>query len=254
MIEKIQKKAGYDSIARIYSQINEKRPLNKFAAYPTLFDAVGDVTGKRVLDLACGTGTVAREMHKRGAAKVVGIDQSKEMLKIARSQNRGVRGVEYKHGRVGTLGKIGEFEVVTGGFLLHYSKTKEELLHMCVDIALNLEPNGVFVALNNNPLHPFASSEKYENRVDVDLPLHEGSELRVTIKGEDATVPFTTYFWKKETYGKALHAAGLTDVEWVAPVPTLEGIQEMGADYWKEFLENAPMMVIKARKSVITPL
>lgn len=254
MIEKIQKPSGYDAIARIYSQINEVRPLNKFAAYPTLFDSVGDVTGKRVLDLACGTGTVAREMHNRGAAKVVGIDESKTMLKIAHSQNRRTRGVEYHYGKVGTLGKIGEFEVVTGGFLLHYSKTKEELLHMCVDVALNLEPNGVFTALNNNPLHPSASSEQYENRVDVDLPLHEGSELRVTIKAGDATASFTTYYWQQETYEKALNAAGLTDIEWIAPQPTFEGIRVMGTDYWKEFLENAPMMVIRARKPATTSL
>lgn len=40
--------------------------------------------GMRVVDVACGTGIVARLAHRRGAASVVGIDVSAPMLDVAR--------------------------------------------------------------------------------------------------------------------------------------------------------------------------
>lgn len=243
-------KPPYSSIADLYTSVNEVRPLNKFVGYPALFAAAGEVSGKDVLDLACGSGTVAREMRRRGA-RVVGVDESRKMLGIARVRNEKEKsGISYRYGRVGALGKIGDFDVITAGFLLHYAKTREELWRMCADIGANLKEDGIFVALNNNPLHPFASSEKYDNKVDVDLPLHEGSELRVLSKVGDITVPFTTYYWEKETYEKALNDAGLMNIEWIVPYPTPEGIKEIGEEYWKEFADKPLMMVVRAQKAV----
>lgn len=44
----------------------------------------GDVTGKRVLDIGCGSGHYEVEYAKRGAAEVVGIDFAPQMLELAR--------------------------------------------------------------------------------------------------------------------------------------------------------------------------
>jgi toxoflavin synthase len=49
---------------------------------------IGDVKGKTVLDLACGEGRFTREIKKRGARHVVGVDNSDAMIGLARTIER----------------------------------------------------------------------------------------------------------------------------------------------------------------------
>ena len=48
--------------------------------------AVGPVAGRRLLDVASGTGLVAADLVRAGASEVVGLDQSPEMLAGARAR------------------------------------------------------------------------------------------------------------------------------------------------------------------------
>jgi ubiquinone/menaquinone biosynthesis C-methylase UbiE len=65
----------------------------------------GDLVGKRVLDVGCGTGRLAAELHERGN-RVWGIDPSSEMVRAAKA-----RGVNAKVARAEQLPfKEGWFE------------------------------------------------------------------------------------------------------------------------------------------------
>jgi len=69
--------------------------------------------GSRVLDVATGTGSVALELQARGCT-VVGLDQSPEMLAVARA-----RGLEVREGRAESLPfRDGEFDALTFTYLL----------------------------------------------------------------------------------------------------------------------------------------
>lgn len=61
-----------------------------------MLDAAEVATGSRVLDVACGTGIVAREAHSRvgSSGAVTGLDISAGMLAVARSIEPGVAWVE----------------------------------------------------------------------------------------------------------------------------------------------------------------
>jgi SAM-dependent methyltransferase len=47
------------------------------------FQKLGDLTGKTVLDIGCGSGVYMREALARGAAKVIGVDPAPRMLDLA---------------------------------------------------------------------------------------------------------------------------------------------------------------------------
>jgi SAM-dependent methyltransferase len=54
----------------------------------------GDVNGKTICDIGCGSGRFVASLAKRGASRVLGVDVAPEMLKLARElvKNEGVAG------------------------------------------------------------------------------------------------------------------------------------------------------------------
>jgi SAM-dependent methyltransferase len=76
--------------------------VNGFAPYQSLLDDISDVLARaergrplRVLDVACGTGTVARRLARAGHA-VTGLDQVAHLVDRARRRSTG--GVTFAHG------------------------------------------------------------------------------------------------------------------------------------------------------------
>ena len=74
----------YDDHAQGWAR-HEPVLLSDFTARPRVIEALGDLTGRRVLDLGCGEGYVARSLLKSGVAFVHGVDISSEMIGLARS-------------------------------------------------------------------------------------------------------------------------------------------------------------------------
>src|SRR5437763_10513637 len=87
--------ARYDPIADFYEDFASGAPSG--AVDMALLDLAGDMTGLRLLDLACGHGRFARELARRGAA-VVGIDLSAALIAKARAaEDAEPLGVTYVH-------------------------------------------------------------------------------------------------------------------------------------------------------------
>ncbi len=111
----------YDSIADKYDQSINTRSDREVILIPSAKHYLGDLSGQRVLDLACGSGFFTRYIKEWNAEFVVGVDISGEMIELAQQQEKqDPYGIEYIVGDVAQLGKIGEFDVVFAGFLLHY--------------------------------------------------------------------------------------------------------------------------------------
>lgn len=67
------------------------------------FDSLGDLRGKTVLDVGCGSGIYLREALAREAAQVVGIDPAPRMLELSRQ-------------RLDAAGFAGRYRLVEGFF------------------------------------------------------------------------------------------------------------------------------------------
>src|SRR5205823_12158053 len=73
----------------------------------------------RVLDVATGTGLVARAVTSRYGCAVVGVDQSAGMLAVARSRSDGRIEFVEAHAEALPFGD-GEFDALTFTYLLRY--------------------------------------------------------------------------------------------------------------------------------------
>ena len=77
--------ARYDAIAEFYEQF----AVDVYSDPPmaALLQFIGDISGLRLLDLACGHGRLSRELARRGG-HVVGLDISAALLNLARAREK----------------------------------------------------------------------------------------------------------------------------------------------------------------------
>ena len=73
----------YDSFAEAYSAENEVNLANAYYERPAMLALAGDVAGRRILDVGCGSGPLFAALRDRGAI-VTGFDSSAGMLELAR--------------------------------------------------------------------------------------------------------------------------------------------------------------------------
>jgi ubiquinone/menaquinone biosynthesis C-methylase UbiE len=75
----------YDAMAVEYDRHNASSAANNYYERPATIELLGDIMGKRVLEVGCGTGPVTEWLVEHGA-EVVACDVSTAMLEIARSR------------------------------------------------------------------------------------------------------------------------------------------------------------------------
>ena len=123
-----------------------------------LVEAAEPRRGERILDLACGTGIVAREAARRlgAAASVTGLDASSNMLAVARSAAvRENRKIEWREGRAEALPfRDGAFDLVLCQFGLMFFSDPSAALNEAHRV---LESGGRLALAVWQPLdrHPF---------------------------------------------------------------------------------------------------
>lgn len=104
----------------------------------------GDLKGKRVLDVGCGTGRLAAEFHERGS-RVWGIDPSPEMVAEAKK-----RGVNAKVARAEHLPfKEGWFERAVLWLTVHLLDRPQAL----AEVRRVLAPEGLVLIATFDPSH-----------------------------------------------------------------------------------------------------
>ncbi len=140
----------YDEIADWYDQVMRSGSLLHDLALPSLFELIGSVGGKRICDLGCGQGEVARELARRGAT-VVGVDVSSNMLEYARRHDvSNTAGIEYVLDDARTLDRFGDasFDGVVCNFALMDIPDLSQTLRA---VRRALRPDGWFVFSITHP-------------------------------------------------------------------------------------------------------
>ncbi len=239
----------YDAIAAAY-QHSKRSPIRHYLESYSLFRMLGDVGGKDVLDLACGEGFYSRQLRQRGARRVLGVDISAAMIALARSQESGADGIDYRVGDAGDLPGLGPFDVVCAAYLLHYARDVDELSRMCSSVARQLAPGGRFVSINENPGQPedrYGGYLRYGFSKSVATPRHEGSPITYAMVSGREIFRFEVYHFERDTYERLLGAAGFRDIRWDAVGLDPAGLAAMGEGYWQEYLDNPPIIGLSCR-------
>lgn len=241
----------YNQIAAEYKKAKQQ-PWRMHVEHFTLFQLIGDLAGKSVLDLACGEGFYTRFLRRAGAARAVGVDVSERMIELARRQEAAEPlGIEYHVQDVRRLDLPEQFDLAVAGYLLNYAETREELLAMARAVARSLKPGCRFVTVNNNPAQPpryFASCRKYGFLKILEGEFREGAPITWRFFLENGSFDIVNYQLALETHEWAFREAGFREVRWHRARLSPEGEVESGKEYWADFLDHPPIIFIECVK------
>ncbi len=236
----------YDALGAIYERA--KHIPTGLAERATLLSAVGDLRGRAVLDVACGTGFYPRLFHDLGATRVVGVDSAGEMISYARHvEEREPRGITYAQHDATSLPVLGEFDVVTAVWLLGYADDEPALDVMTGNLAANLAPGGRLVVVVPNPdgdWDLYAQYGRYGYEITRTGPMDVKQPVRVHVLG-DPPFDFDSFYWERGVFDGALRRAGLADV---TRHPVVVPDDDRGTEFWEPLRISPSFAVFSALK------
>jgi len=196
----------YELFADEFLEHAEDGFFNAHYDRPACLSLLGDVTGKQVLDAACGPGLYAAELIHRGAA-VTGFDQSPRMVEICRE--RAGRGEFRVHDLADPIGWLpdGSVDLVLCALAIEYVDDRVAALR---EFRRVLRPGGALVL---SRLHPTG-----------DWLRHGGSYFDVRLIHETWSKRWQVHYWLAplETTCEEIFQAGFLIERLLEPRPVPE--------------------------------
>lgn len=196
---KAKNKKFYDDFSEkyYYSRKNEKSSsyfYNELLEFPTTIKLLGNIKGKKILDIGCGPGVHAKKMYEMGA-KVEGIDISNKMIEIAM---REVPEVKFTVGDVEKLPYVkNKFDIVVASLVIGHFENWEKALS---EIRRVLKKNGFFIFSLHNPItNKFALRRKLLGRYRELKGYFEEGIKKTTWKKDNRILSNVEHYHK--TYG-----------------------------------------------------
>jgi 2-polyprenyl-3-methyl-5-hydroxy-6-metoxy-1,4-benzoquinol methylase len=208
--------------------------------YSTVEELLGSLTGKKVLDYGCGTGKFSRRLYYLGA-KVIGVDNSKEAIKIARKKSP--KEIVYKTIKETRLNFIQNesLDFVVVNFVLCCIKNTKEISKILKEIYKKLKSNGKLIILDPHPNsigHYYVSSIRKKPKL-----VFNGAPIRVHLLG--MTESFYDYWISKKNYVEILESEKFKIKEIKEPIISSSNKEK----FWKDERMHPPFIIIEAVKN-----
>lgn len=240
--------------AQLYQLAKNTLPVYQLDTF-SLLRLVGDVSGRRVLDVACGEGHFTRLLRHAGAAKAAGLDISARMIELARQQEaEHPLGIDYVVGDASTVASPPQdFDLVACAYLMVYARSRAELARMCAGVASRVRPGGRFVTINVNPeLYHYAPRpdyRKYGFEIRLEEHAYEGAPIDFTVLVDDSGLHIQNYYLPSEAYRAELEAAGFIDVALHHPEVPPDAVAAHEPGFWDEMVDRPVFSLIDCVKS-----
>ncbi len=159
---------GYDLAAKSYDA--KEKYLNSFEKN-RLLPLLGDVSGKAILDVGAGTGRLATQLAKMGAA-VTALDVSEEMLKVIAKKNPAITTVVGDAEALSFLDTT--FDIVISAFVIVHLKDPSRFFDEAYNI---LKDGGRLVVTNINQKDPPVITTP-EGEIVIESYYHRPEKIR----------------------------------------------------------------------------
>jgi SAM-dependent methyltransferase len=225
---------AYEAMADTYApEVEDQSAWNSLYERPAMIAMLPDVTGKRVLDVGCGTGPISAWVASHGA-EVTGFDLSPSMIRLA--EKRAVPNASF---RVADLSEPlsfledRSFDVAVASLAFHYLRDWASPLR---ELRRVLRPDGLFLMSTHHPAWDIELSAT-GNYFETEL-VHDR-----WAKGRDRE-EFDVHFWRRPLSAMfaAFEQAGFEVRSFVEPLP-IEECRTRFPDDW-ERLTTKPLFAL----------
>lgn len=196
-----------------YSRSNIRIKCNSIIFESLLPDKVDNA-----LDLGCGSGHYTEILaNKYNNSKIVGVDISEEMIKIANRKDN----IEYVVDNILNF-KESNYDLVTSCCMFCHASTENELYNMIKVCYQQLKKGGKFVGLSSNTCLSVEHNNKiksygvyYPEMTSDELIKQkrmDGTPVKVNLITKNGEITLNDVFWHLETYEKIFMDVGFTNV------------------------------------------
>lgn len=201
---------------------NRETSPNNSIERPILYELLGEIKGKTILDLGCGDANFGVELLEKGAEGYVGVEGSKKMFNEASQHLKGKKASVYHSTLEDWSFTNNELDLVVSRLVFHYIRDLHKIFK---GIYHTLKDNGKFVFSVQHPLslcsfEGASSSGKRTNWI-VDDYFSMGERTESWI-GEDVV----KYHRTIEEYFQLLKQAGFKVTDIREGMPKQENFQQ----------------------------
>jgi SAM-dependent methyltransferase len=235
-------------------RIRGKQKLrHEFLEKPAMYQKLPELTGKSVLCVGCGSGEECQYIKDKGAAKIVGIDNSVGLIKQAKYA---YPDIEFQIMDMERLSFPKQsFDFAYSSLSLHYVKDWENIFKRIRDC---LKPGGVFLFSTHHPVRWGAETRKEKNALTYLLGYSKKEDDSYEVYGDYLNTRQITDTWfdqMKVTYFhkplseifREAHAASFEVTDFLEPKP-LESIKGQRPDIYEIHSKIPLFMIIELRK------
>ncbi|WP_102274497.1 class I SAM-dependent DNA methyltransferase [Cytobacillus massiliigabonensis] len=136
----------YGKFAYLYDELMKDVPYDKWVELVKGHVSKYNITGKRLLDLACGTGELSIKFAEEDF-EVTGVDLSEDMLMVAQGKAADkAMSVQFFQQNMAELEGLGKFDVI-GIFCdsLNYLQSEQEVMNTFSRVYDHLDDQGLFI-------------------------------------------------------------------------------------------------------------
>ncbi len=201
----------YDAMAAAYAADGAESAYNAYYERPATVALIGEVAGRRVLEVGCGAGPLTEWLTENGAV-VTAMDVSPRMLRFAEDRvgGRAAFVLADLHQPL-CFANTGGFDLVVASLVLHYVRDWEPVLR---EFRRVLTPDGVVVFSTHHP--------------SMDWRLHSPDDYfavkQVTEIWSKGSGNFEVTFWRRPLTAmtEAIASTGFVIERLVEPDPSPE--------------------------------
>ena len=240
----MEKLNDYNILSKEY-QTTFIKPDKQFSILPTALDIVGDVNGKTILDLGCGSGFFAIEFANRGAKKVIGIDNSEEQITAAKKHPQD--NTAYERSDIFT-DELPKADIIFAPHVINYAEDVSQLTALVESIFKSLNSDGKFATIVDLP-EDGKNLKKFGAVKTILGEKKDGAKIKIELYNQEQLIcTLNAFYFTPQTLENILKNAGFIDVEWHKPIISKDGINTLGEEFWAGYQDSPELGYVSAQK------
>ncbi|MBU1245959.1 MAG: class I SAM-dependent methyltransferase [Nanoarchaeota archaeon] len=234
--------------------LNKKGLAHSHLEKPAMYSLLGNVRGKTILCLGCGAGEECAYIKSLGAKKVIGVDISKGLIKLAK---RNFPDIEFK---VMDMEKLkfakSSFDLIYSSLVLHYVKNWVRVFN---EVKKVLKKNGVFLFSTHHPAYSSALKKiKGNEKLQILGYKRNNKTKKIEVYGDYLRDRKISEIWFKNfkvTYYYKSFSSIMKDIlksnfkitDCIEPRP-LNSAKRIDLVFWEKFSKLPSFLIFKLQK------